>query len=238
MSNKAKGQFNKFCHKCQQDTNRNTSGNCKPCANAYAKKQQPINKKKRSSQRKEMRLTNKAKGLLRKYCSRCGFETDCYTDGSCKPCRDVWYKAYYLTNHERINAKRSEWHEANPESRRVSVNKWQKSNPDKVKAITAAWAKANPERLRANKNNRRAHKMKNGGKHTAADICNLLTLQKSKCACCKTNIKDNYHVDHVIALANGGGNDRLNLQLLCPTCNMQKSVKHPVDFMQSKGFLL
>jgi 5-methylcytosine-specific restriction endonuclease McrA len=30
----------------------------------------------------------------------------------------------------------------------------------------------------------------------------------------------------------------LNLQLLCQPCNNQKHVKHPVDFMREKGFLL
>lgn len=29
-----------------------------------------------------------------------------------------------------------------------------------------------------------------------------------------------------------------NLQLLCPTCNQQKNAHDPIDFMQSRGFLL
>lgn len=62
--------------------------------------------------------------------------------------------------------------------------------------------------------------------------------QKGKCACCKVSIRDGYHVDHIYALSNGGENGKLNLQLLCPSCNMIKGAKHPIDFMRQKGFLI
>lgn len=36
----------------------------------------------------------------------------------------------------------------------------------------------------------------------------------------------------------GGANDKSNIQLLCPHCNLSKGAKHPVDFMQERGMLL
>lgn len=39
-------------------------------------------------------------------------------------------------------------------------------------------------------------------------------------------------------LALGGANEDWNIQLLRQRCNNQKKAKHPVDFMQSKGYLL
>jgi 5-methylcytosine-specific restriction endonuclease McrA len=49
---------------------------------------------------------------------------------------------------------------------------------------------------------------------------------------------DNYHLDHIVPLAIGGTNTDDNIQLLRQKCNQQKSAKHPIDFMQSRGFLL
>ena len=47
-----------------------------------------------------------------------------------------------------------------------------------------------------------------------------------------------HHVDHIVPLAKGGQHVASNIQILCPTCNVRKSAKDPIDFMQSRGFLL
>jgi hypothetical protein len=39
-------------------------------------------------------------------------------------------------------------------------------------------------------------------------------------------------------LAKGGTNTDNNMQLLKATCNQQKHAKDPVEFMQSRGFLI
>ena len=108
----------------------------------------------------------------------------------------------------------------------------------RVLAKSSAWQKANREKRRATDNNRRARKLQAGGKHTSKDIEQIAKLQRYKCAVCKTCIKQKRHVDHVMPLARGGGNGPDNLQLLCPPCNLSKNAKHPVDFMQEKGYLL
>lgn len=59
-----------------------------------------------------------------------------------------------------------------------------------------------------------------------------------KCPCCKQPLGDEFHLDHVIPLALGGPNTDDNMQLLRKTCNLQKSAKHPVQYMQERGFLL
>ncbi len=65
----------------------------------------------------------------------------------------------------------------------------------------------------------------------------LLTLQNNQCIVCKNKLIK-YHLDHIMPIALGGTNDYKNIQLLCPTCNHQKHAKHPIDFMQQKGYLL
>lgn len=62
--------------------------------------------------------------------------------------------------------------------------------------------------------------------------------QKWRCVACRKSIKLKFHIDHIMPLALGGKHERLNIQLLCPTCNARKSKKHPIDFMQSIGYLL
>lgn len=161
--------------------------------------------------------------------------------------RDKWLaqkKAYYLATKDRVKTriydkeKRSAYLAKNKDKVRKSQAVYRENNKEKTKERRIAWETANPEKVSANKRNRRARKRNAEGSHTAADIRQLLLLQKSKCAVCRASIAKGYHVDHVIPLALNGGNGKDNLQLLCPPCNLSKNAQHPVDFMQSRGMLL
>ena len=77
-----------------------------------------------------------------------------------------------------------------------------------------------------------------GGVLTLGLSLRLFQLQKGKCACCKKPLGSNYHMDHIMPLALGGTNTNDNIQLLRARCNLQKQAKHPVDFMQQRGYLL
>jgi 5-methylcytosine-specific restriction endonuclease McrA len=66
----------------------------------------------------------------------------------------------------------------------------------------------------------------------------LLGRQKWRCAVCRVDLKQGKHLDHVIPLAAGGKHEIGNLQWLCPPCNGAKAAKHPIQFMQERGFLL
>lgn len=50
----------------------------------------------------------------------------------------------------------------------------------------------------------------------------LLKQQRSLCNACKCDISAGYQLDHIVALARGGRNVDLNIQLLCKTCNNRK----------------
>jgi len=45
-------------------------------------------------------------------------------------------------------------------------------------------------------------------------------------------------MDHIVPLAKGGKNIDSNIQLTCPKCNLEKNSKDPIEFMQSRGYLL
>lgn len=111
-------------------------------------------------------------------------------------------------------------------------------NKDKISARMAAYHVKNPDKAKVWKANRRARLMGNGGQLSCGLADKLFSLQSGLCPCCRAPLGDDYHMDHIMPLALGGSNTDDNIQLLRQTCNMQKHAKHPVDFMQSRGFLL
>lgn len=65
----------------------------------------------------------------------------------------------------------------------------------------------------------------------------IVYLQAGRCACCRKRLAD-FHVDHIVPLARGGTNDRRNMQVLCPSCNLDKGANDPIEFAQRQGRLL
>lgn len=99
---------------------------------------------------------------------------------------------------------------------------------------------ANPEKIRQ-MNRARVHTQRAAGKISRAVIDALIELQKGCCAACNRHtVVDGkgFHLDHKVPLAAGGDNQFGNLQILCPPCNLAKSDRDPIEFMQSKGYLL
>lgn len=115
---------------------------------------------------------------------------------------------------------------------------WDKHTPELFRERENRRRMANKERVKEYNRNARARRCNATGRHTAANIAQLLVLQKSKCPVCRISLKFGYHVDHVIPLANGGSNGKENIQLLCPKCNQLKHAKDPIQFMQERGFLI
>ena len=111
-------------------------------------------------------------------------------------------------------------------------------NKERMMAQVRLWRRAHPQAKRVIDQNRRAKKVV-GGRLSPDLPSTLLMLQRSRCACCGEKFGSaGYHLDHVIPLALGGVHADTNIQLLCPPCNGRKHAKHPIDFMQSLGFLL
>lgn len=119
-----------------------------------------------------------------------------------------------------------------------SVKTWQIAFPDKEREKKIRWKSENPERDRIHSQTKRARRRKLGGKLSIGLSKKLFEAQRGKCACCGLPLGDNYHLDHIMPLALGGANEDWNIQLLRQHCNNKKHAKHPIDFMQSKGYLL
>lgn len=100
-------------------------------------------------------------------------------------------------------------------------------------AYTREYRKRNPEMMREAKAKRRGL-----GRLPRGTVKRIGELQRWQCIVCRIDIREKFHLDHIFPIAKGGEHKAENLQLLCPTCNVRKNAKHPVDFMQEKGFLL
>ena len=171
-----------------------------------------------------------------------------YADGA-EVARVEKNAAYYRANQERIkqsSRKRNALNAAKISERRklmkvklhAQTMAWRSKNRERVKEVRRAWYQKNKNRLRPSRKAAKAMR-RAAGAIDAAVVSFLMNAQRGKCAVCKASIAEGpYHLDHIKPLARGGTNQRTNLQLLCPPCNLSKSAKDPIDFMQSRGFLL
>ena len=168
---------------------------------------------------------------------------------TCAKCGEIKPKATFSKDARERDGLRSQcklcarlaaarYRSAYPEKVRQCKAKYRAANPDKLRECNAKRYASNPIAFRVYGQNRRARKIEKGGKLSKNITAKLMKLQRGKCACCGLPLGDNYHQDHIMPLALGGENIDSNMQLLRAACNLQKSAKHPVEFMQSKGFLL
>ena len=152
--------------------------------------------------------------------------------------RNAKNREWYFANHDREKAKRDAWRAANPLKMRLAATAWRAKYPERQKAAEDAYRAANPEIDRIKAANRRARINASGGVLSKDIAVKLYRIQKGRCACCGESLASGYHLDHAVPLALGGANEDANMQLLTPKCNLRKGAKHPVVFMQERGFLL
>ena len=146
-------------------------------------------------------------------------------------------KIRYSLAPEKIKARSIRYYADNVEKCRNRITQWNSANPDRVRAMKAAWRKKNKDRIRVWTIARRAMKRGAEGSYTVNDIDVIMKAQHRKCGYCRKSIKNGYHVDHIVALINGGTNWPRNLQLLCGSCNSRKNAKDPIVFAQQLGLL-
>lgn len=119
--------------------------------------------------------------------------------------------------------RKRESYERNREAKIAQAREWGIRNPDKLRACK-----------KANQANRRTVE-KSGDRPYA-----VLAWEKSVakvCYWCNCKCKTKYHVDHYTPLSKGGKHEVSNLVIACPTCNLRKSAKDPLEFAASVGRL-
>ncbi|MGP1677876.1 MAG: HNH endonuclease signature motif containing protein [Burkholderiales bacterium] len=135
--------------------------------------------------------------------------------------------------------KRAAYMAANKETVRLRAAERNREKRAERRVVEARWKAANNDKVRIYRQNRDRREKVDAGVLSVGLVRKLLLLQSSKCACCRVDLgKTKYHLDHVMPIALGGEHADSNMQILCATCNLSKSAKHPVEFMQQRGYLL
>lgn len=149
----------------------------------------------------------------------------------------AWQKQNYLNNKDLILNKNKEYLTKNYKKIRTKQKEYVTKNKELLAQKNKEYQQQNPEVKRRSESKRRAFKNKLTGSLSKNIVSKLKVLQNNLCIVCKKKLIK-YHIDHIIPLAKGGDNNDYNIQLLCPSCNCQKHAKHPIEFMQEKGYLL
>ena len=118
----------------------------------------------------------------------------------------------------------------------IKAREWLEKDPANL-TKRKEYVKRNAERYRVHARNRKAKLKGLSGSHTQKDIIRLIVQQRGRCAYCQEEL-DAFHVDHIVPLSKGGDNGPRNLQITCPTCNLKKSRKDPLEYARQIGKLL
>lgn len=164
-------------------------------------------------------------------------------------------RARYALNSDREKGRHKEWAEKNlchlrtyertryksdPEPKKQHARNWRRCNPDYNPAACRRYVKNNPEIIRESWRAARHRRRNAAGSFSPSDVRDIRRMQNGRCAYCEKKVRGpNEHLDHIVALAKGGTNNRSNLQILCELCNKRKSSRDPMEFARTEyGFLL
>jgi 5-methylcytosine-specific restriction endonuclease McrA len=151
--------------------------------------------------------------------------------GICRACSYARTKAFRSSNGD-VYGKR--WYDANYKA-------WYSKNREKVRKRQQDWfdrKRDHVRRLWVIYGAERRAKVGNRPRIKGKQLLGVLEKQKWKCAYCGASLRKSRHIDHIVPLSRGGGTELSNLQGLCPPCNLRKSAKDPIQFLQEIGLLL
>lgn len=140
----------------------------------------------------------------------------------CIECNREKYRAAFPPGSKARSERGRDYYERNRESENARSQAWRLENLDRSRSRVREWLASNPEKRTHHKRTRRALECGAEGQHTMEDVLDILESQNWFCMACPADLKDGYHVDHIVPLTRGGSNWPSNLQGLCPACNLSK----------------
>jgi 5-methylcytosine-specific restriction endonuclease McrA len=145
-------------------------------------------------------------------------------------------KEYYEENKEARALYSKEYREKNKEAVAASKREYGEANKESINAYGREYAKNNPHIYSEAKRRRRARKLNNGvEKYTELQV---LALYGTDCHICKRPVdmsapravgrpgwETGLHIEHVVAIANGGPDTLENVRPSHGQCNLKKNAR-------------
>jgi 5-methylcytosine-specific restriction endonuclease McrA len=155
-----------------------------------------------------------------KQCCRCSTEkplSEFYTDRAkldgktsrCKTCCKIVATERYFNNHKDGLEYRRRYREAHREQMAEYKREWNDNNRERYRSSK-----------RKNELSRRARKLDRFIE--LVDPMVLFERDNGICGICASQIKDDFHVDHIVPLSRGGSHSYDNTQIAHPRCNLSK----------------
>lgn len=86
---------------------------------------------------------------------------------------------------------------------------------------------------------KRCHRLKHNSRDNTieyAEVSRLIKNSPKECYWCHTHLNDlPFHIDHYVPVSKGGPHVIQNLRISCPSCNLRKNNKDPVEFGELIG---
>lgn len=149
-------------------------------------------------------------------------------------------RAYDVARYPSIRGKKIEqakvWQQGNPKKVKIRNERWETRNPEKVYLRHKRWAANNPEKRKASWEHRHlllclAREI--APAHTAEDWQEILDAHNYCCAYCG---RDDVPMteDHILAITNGGLDNKENINPACRSCNSSKGDRLLEDWLPKR----
>lgn len=157
----------------------------------------------------------------------------------CPPCREartMYIKKWTKANSRKVKRYNKKWTGANTEKVRASCVRYSARYPEKTKKRHSEYRSSHPEKRREHDRRRRARKRDNGFEpYTEAQV---LEIYGTDCYLCgepidltaprqvgKVGWERGLHIEHLVAIANGGRDDLENARPSHGLCNCKKGAR-------------
>lgn len=211
-----------ICHKCHIDKSDEAFSKnqkaCKSCCQEYMKEYRKTKNYKISKAKSDKKYAIAHKEQIKQYRSTDAFKKRANELSRENPNTAVAHRRYK---------------EAHQMQYREYDKRWKLEHPEKVKIWSELWKEKNIHRIREIKHNYKVKRrlVESKGALSINIVGKLIDTQNNKCFYCDSKL-ETYHIDHIIPLAKGGEHKDFNVVLSCPKCNLTKSSKDPIQFVE------